>query len=256
LSDGSDPGAVSRWKLDDGGADGSTAVDSWGSNDGSIEGASFTDDSVRNDGRALQFNQLGEYVEVDGADISPYLNNASQASWSLWFRLKNPKDQDRAHLIGRSSGEGDQQFQHRIADGSELRPHISQDLDDGSTHVTTTDAGLKEEVWYHVVFVYDGGLSESTEIMKVYLNGVLMKTEQSGDDMPSEMTDPIDEQNMHVGGYESASDNRQFKGEIDDVRIFDRALSSWEVFELYRWGSLGKDLRKELVNKKGNGGVQ
>jgi hypothetical protein len=40
-------------------------------------------------------------------------------------------------------------------------------------------------------------------------------------------------------------------GLIDDVRIYDRALEPWEIHEIYRWGTRGRDLRPDLVRKKG-----
>lgn len=48
-------------------------------------------------------------------------------------------------------------------------------------------------------------------------------------------------------GYSST-----FDGVIDDVRVYDRALSGDEIFQLYLYGTKGKDLRSFLDNRKPN----
>jgi len=236
LSDGTDSGAVNRWKLEDGGADGSTAVDSWGSNDGSIEGASFTDDSVRNDGRALFFTEDSD----DFIDLGSFDFPDQQFTLSAWGKIDG-EGSGREPIL--SAGDHDEQvtfYPRTESSPTIIRVHV--DTENG-TNREDFIVGDKYDLignWMLYLLVFD------QNEMKVYVNGNLIderEIENSGE--------IVVDDNLWIGKYDTSS--RNWNGLLDDVRIYDRALEPWEVFELYRWGSLGKDMRKQLVNAKRGG---
>jgi hypothetical protein len=43
-----------------------------------------------------------------------------------------------------------------------------------------------------------------------------------------------------------------FEGKLDDPRLYSRPLKSHEVFQLYQWGTRGRDMRKLTVNARGD----
>jgi hypothetical protein len=67
--------------------------------------------------------------------------------------------------------------------------------------------------WYHVVGVHDGGVT------KIYLNGKL---------------NGIKSVTLNTGDGRLAVGSRKFGGVIDEVRVYDRALSGSEIEELYQ----------------------
>ncbi len=75
-------------------------------------------------------------------------------------------------------------------------------------------------VWYHVVGTYDG------KTQRIYING---KLNNERDDVFTINTNscPL------TIGYKVASDNNYFNGVVDDVRIYNRALTPEEVKMLY-----------------------
>ena len=98
----------------------------------------------------------------------------------------------------------------------------------GGTVRITNNTNLKKDVWYHVVAVrtFSSTLSWPTTL---YLNGVadgsgtLQRAGQSN-------------QTVVIGRYGAASVG-YFQGVIDDVRVYNRALSAIEVKQLYNNGA-------------------
>ena len=91
----------------------------------------------------------------------------------------------------------------------------------GESKAFETKTPLKS--WSHaaVVFSEDGGT--------LFLNGKAVDSKKwTGDPSSSTSTQPVT-----IGRYQGATDG-YFKGSIDDVRIYDRALSEDEVHALYK----------------------
>jgi hypothetical protein len=225
LSDGSDPGAVSRWKLNDS-SDASTAIDAWGGNDGTINGAAYTDDSVRNSGKSLRFNG-SDYVSTP---FNPNWGSNQSFTVSVWLCLDDTSN--RYYIVSKNNGTGDGflvssyngDFRWNVGDGSNYTKILS------SNNLS----------WNHIVGIRDDSAGEA----KLYVNGEFVGSKSVADYV-------TDNDQLVLGAYNADNSTYAYEGKVDDFRIFDRALSSWEVFELYRWGSLGRDMRKELVNKRG-----
>jgi len=78
---------------------------------------------------------------------------------------------------------------------------------------------LSQNVWYHIVGTYDGIK------MRIYVNGV----EKGSDNLSGN----IAASSMNIGW---GQDDRFWKGIIDEVRIYNRALSASEILERYNAG--------------------
>ncbi|MFZ2189783.1 MAG: LamG-like jellyroll fold domain-containing protein [Candidatus Magasanikiibacteriota bacterium] len=90
--------------------------------------------------------------------------------------------------------------------------------------------------WYHIASTYDG------TNFKMFVNGSLVATSTGSATIDSN-TNPL-----RIGGYSS----NYFKGSLDDVRVYNRALSVKEVTQLF---SLGKAKmvtanRSTIINAK------
>jgi hypothetical protein len=76
--------------------------------------------------------------------------------------------------------------------------------------------------WYHLALVRDG------PTLKVYLDGRAVLSERRLDSPDTDPTAPVP---LTVGG--SSEPNSGFEGKVDEVSIFDRALTAGEVAALY-----------------------
>lgn len=117
----------------------------------------------------------------------------------------------------------------------ELRMFVSAGSgDDGQNYVDTTNAGITTGSWNHVSVVYDGGQSASNRV-KIFVNGV-QRTTTIGGTVPTTLyaagTNPVT-----IGNFPGLS--RFWGGSIDEVKLFDRALSASEVRAEYNAGNAG-----------------
>ena len=114
---------------------------------------------------------------------------------------------------------GEKIWSHRGNAPILTRPTVA----DGAVYVTNVDD--------LVVAVYDGDGDANTDRLKLYKDGSEISMTYSGT-IPS-ATDS-NASNFYVGAYFTTTLN--FAGEIDDLRIYTRALSSDDVASLYALG--------------------
>ena len=111
---------------------------------------------------------------------------------------------------------------------SKLKLFIPTSLTDIGTgyNVTTPASSWSAGVWHHVVFTYPGGAA------KVYIDGVSQSLTTQGS-APAAMQ--ASTASVKIGKFGGTLD-RYFNGIIDDVRIYNRALSPAEAKLLYNLG--------------------
>ncbi len=93
-----------------------------------------------------------------------------------------------------------------------------------AAYVYSTNQGTDIK-WRHIVFSYDGA------VLRVYVNGVLSNSANStlGVGSPASYS-------TSIGGMGVAPGTYTFNGKIDDVRLYNRALSATEAKQLYNLG--------------------
>jgi hypothetical protein len=207
------PNLVSWWKFDEG--QGDIAYDSAGDNDGTIYGATWTSGQI---GGALDFDG-DDYVEV-ADDESIGGGVTSSLTVSMW--LKSNVDLTTGENSYRAMEKADCYFFLQGNDGPIGTGGMNFLVKrSNSNYHADIGTSLNNNQWYHLVGTFNG-----TDI-KVYLNGILKDITNAGG--------PIDDDNgiLRIGSDDSGF---YFDGTIDDVRIYDRALSAGEIEELYREG--------------------
>lgn len=202
---------VSHYKFDD--SDSFEAIDSWGSNNGVITGASYTQDSVY--GNSLEFTGGNDYV------ITSYDGPADGESFSIgsWVRVEDLNS--NRHYLGpydHTSNRGFWLESYSSSNNGNWRFGVGYDSDytviDGQGPLNTGD-------WYHVYGTYDG------ELMRLYVNGKLVATAS---------TDYVQGQDLRMGHIDEDNFNPLI-GNLDDVRIYERALTPVQVEKLYHKGA-------------------
>lgn len=96
--------------------------------------------------------------------------------------------------------------------------------DAGSNYVDTSSGILTANTWYHVVATYDGTQAAGSRI-KIYVNGISQPLTVNGAIAAS--LNAGNTPDLYIGDFHGLS--RQFNGAIDQVKIFNRALSADEV---------------------------
>jgi hypothetical protein len=213
---------VSRWDFDDS-SDTSTATDSWGTNDGQINGAGY--ESAYQGSHALYFDGTENYVTVtDNATLN--FDSTESFTVSGWLNLDALSK--NVTMLAKRDGSGNNfegyQIQVRDADGE-----FAFFVDDGVSGSSVSARGGTPTTgsWVHLAGTFDRSSGDLT----LYIDGSSVGSTSSslGAVSPSA--------NFYVGAYENLS-SEYFNGKIDDVRIYDKALSAPEVSNLYNTGCI------------------
>jgi len=213
-----EPGLVAYWPMDEGYGDIIHDMSGNG-NDGTIYGAKWVQGKH---GYALEFDGLGSYVEIPN---SASLNPKDAITIALWFKIYKLKDFNFAIVKGYDAYE---LFEIYISANGEVGGEWNFATGrEGDLHVT--DVTIQPYVWYHVAMTYEIGK------WRIYLQGELKKERHITKLLQDTYSRPviIGAEESKYGGFMR---NRFFLGIIDEVRIYNRALSNEEIKLLYESG--------------------
>ena len=203
-------GLLAYYEFDEGTGD--EAADTANENHGAITGATWTEGRVGD--HALQFSGSGENVEASHQD---YLN-LSEFTVSTWVNFDALSTGEWQSIVCKGScGSPDRNYGlFQKKDGKQV--HFSFYRTSGDWASYNSNAELSTDTWYHLVMTYDG--SE----FALYIDGSLDKS-VSETGTPTTNSDPL-----YIGDF---PDYSGMNGQVDDVRVYNRALTEDEVQDLY-----------------------
>jgi len=187
--------------------------------------------------------KYGGSIKLDGDNdqITTDLTQSSVFTWSAWFNTLETTS-DHESIITIKSPD------YILMSLQNLRGAFWSS--DGMANVNLGVTGLSTNTWYHLVLVREG--DNINEGYKAYLDGQLVGRDDTG------VWSSVDV--IRIGGREGFTSQR-FKGNIDEVKIFDRALLPDEIYQLYisnlkktdidKWTleiSQGKDATNDLAD--------
>jgi len=92
-----------------------------------------------------------------------------------------------------------------------------------------TNMVVTDNQWHHVAAVLADDSTPNVNEIKLYVDGVLQAATASG----SQAINTVSASNVLIGAYDNAgTKGGYFKGLIDDVRIYSRALTAAEIADL------------------------
>jgi hypothetical protein len=205
---------VAYWKFDEG--SGTTAADSSGSgNTGTVNGPTWTSGEI---GGALNFDGVNDYVSVPDAGN---LDNTSALTIAFWVKPTILDGSPRGIVSKRTASGSQDAYSIFFNSGNQI--HV--DIDTGNNRFSTNTVFLTN-TWYHVAVTYDGTLAPASRV-HVYVNGVLDKTAgETSASIPNYASDL-------AFGKLVGNPTSYFAGSLDDVRIYNRALTATEVGSLF-----------------------
>lgn len=119
------------------------------------------------------------------------------------------------------------------ADGTELFIFIADAFDVGNNFFATSNADLTTGTWSMITMVYDGAGATYADRLKVYKNGVQLAGAFTGT-IPTTLNDTAGTVTIGRRLSNDMAFAQYFDGRMDDVRIYDEALSPAAIAELYR----------------------
>ncbi|MFA5072151.1 MAG: LamG domain-containing protein [Candidatus Pacearchaeota archaeon] len=236
---------VAEWKFDE--ASGIAANDSWGGrSNGALVGFTNTTagygDSSANitgwmsssscvSGTCLEFDSsVAAYVDC-GAETN--LNITSAATISVWAKKNYILSTLFKGILGKHQVVGGGTLSYRIGAYGDRVLVTTLGLTDSS--IESPAGSYDSTEWTHIAFVYSGSYKY------IYINGVSLVSEPATGSINTSVKKLIIGGDGDGGGG-SESGNR-FSGLIDDVRIYNVAMSTSQIKEQYYVG-----LNKLLIN--------
>jgi len=203
-----DPNLVGWWRLNEG--SGAVAIDSSGNN---LHGELVNDPVwvAGVQGTALQFSG-GNHVAVPGYEGILGTHSRTSAAWI------NVTKTSASIITWGPSGEGTKWVMRTHNGPASIRLECGR----GNTYGTTD---LVDGQWHHVAAVLEDDGSPDVSEIKLYVDGKLDPIDPTG--TPRQM-------NTSSGGefriaYDLNNTGRTYDGMMDDVRIYDRALSADDI---------------------------
>jgi hypothetical protein len=206
---------VSWWRFDEG--TGTIAHDSAGDNDGNlINGPTWTIGQING---ALSFDGVNDYVYVpdsDGLDVSAVF------TFAFWMYL-NEGTVSIGNIISKD-GSTDTTGAYDVA----VLPDksIEYEVNNEFPYLNSGANSISQGAWHHVALTFAESASPR---MRIYIDGV----EKASGSPPAPS---ILSTYLMIGRRGLSSGSRYFGGKLDDVRIYNRALSGGEVWQLYQSG--------------------
>lgn len=150
------------------------------------------------------FGELNQPVTVSAFTIETWIKiNSNQNKAGIWTGY-------------------DEDFYQTISgrfDDSSRKPSFATRAVDGSEHTLKAKGFLKNPVWYHLAYVYDG------QYKRIYINGV------------ENIETPLLDKTFQINYFDigrSELDNRYLlAGYLDEVKFYKRALSAPEILAHY-----------------------
>jgi len=228
---------VSRWKLDDrnGVAPSLTTSDSWGNNTGTLYGSGGTQSypELKNSSECItdgcfKFDGTDDYVWTATSNLA-----ATQSKTiSVWFRL----GADGVDLPNSQP----------LVTVNYFRLYVRTSVNTvqarydyvGSAIAAIHTCGAGDRNWHHAIGVYYK--ENSTNYVKIYIDGLFKNSNSTTNDPTVSNSGDFGIAKISTG---------YFTGSIDDVRLYDGALSSSQVRQNYIAG-LDSLLTKESISKE------
>ena len=218
---GLDQGLVGWWKFD------GDATDSSGNgNDGTVNGATLSTDRHGQASKAYSFDGVDDYISMT---IGTY----DEVTFSAWLKIAS-FDNEYPKLFDLGSSYP----LFRIGFNGNRSDHVSAGIvgqmhslrSSFSAHNSALSYGIQPiGSWINVVTSLGVNSFHST-----FLDGIVIE-QGSYKDSPSQ------DGSLKIGANNSLGSDHFFSGTVDDIRIYDRALSATEVSALYSLESQPED---------------
>lgn len=198
--------------------------------DGTVHGAALTQNRFGVSNAAYMFDGTDNYIDL-GA-VNPITGN--HFTISIWFYLTDTISYEFGGWYGSSILMKGNDYNREDSYGIEIYTSGPTSFEDAITCAVVNTTGdtirpsscsspgmLSANRWYHVVSILDDNT------LKFYVDGELESTST----VSGQLTQSALE--LTIGRTATSGYEHSFKGQLDDIRIYDKALSDNEVLSLY-----------------------
>lgn len=179
-------------------------------------GAGWSSDTVSEQGQSLSLDGSNDYMSA--ADSSSL--RIVHYTVSVWIKPNGAPDETWKGIVGKP-GRNYNIWLHQSG-SIHHRFHNAGSANAGIPN--TPNGSIKWDAWNHIVITNDGNIA------KTFINGAEKASGSSGGDQI------VNNTTLYVGRNLDGGTGRYFKGLIDEVRIYDKSLTSVQIERLYVQG--------------------
>ncbi len=226
-------GLVGWWPFN-----GNANDESGNGNNGTVNGATLTTDRFGNANKAYSFNGNGS---ISSTNSLTAIENIEQLTISVWFE-KNiwSLGGEQGRLISYEEF-GTWSPGYYPAHGTAIQLQNANSFSQGKTlqldlrnGVNSSAAGFRVDtltIWHNVIMVFDNSGIDQNSQLKMYIDGVLFSIEHLTTTYPN-TTHSVNSQ-LVFGHFNNIDPIFGFGGLLDDIGIWNRALTECEILDLY-----------------------
>jgi hypothetical protein len=196
----------------------------------------YVGDQIANNFSMSFDSASSDYIEIQDSTTNTFGFANKTGSISAWIKI-NDLSAERPIASKRETGNpGKRQWMLLV--GTDAKVKFYAYNTDSQSDLTTSISTLSTGQWYHITVTLT-----STQT-KIYIDGSL--------DVPYTNTYSSiqnDQADLNIGRRGANADIRYFDGEIDEVAIFDKALTAGQIFnDLYQPTETGTNKTADFVN--------
>ncbi|MHC4752491.1 MAG: LamG-like jellyroll fold domain-containing protein, partial [Planctomycetota bacterium] len=204
---------IAHWKLDE--IEGNTAHDSADDHDGTLHGSPDWQPEGGNTGGSLQFDGVNDYISTD------FVLNPVDGAFSVFAWIKGSVTGQVVISQTDGTGTGATWLGTEQSSGKLMTGLVPPQAGRFPTPPLISEFVITDNQWHHIGLVWDGSRRhlyvDSTEVTADTGNLAPLKSSDGG---------------LHIGVGKDLDTGSFWLGQIDDVRIYNKALSIEDIDEL------------------------
>jgi len=192
---------------------------------GTIDGATWVKDGGRWPGKgALRFDGSDDHVKILDNDRLSFSTDFTVEAWVKPLD-PTPSTPNMEFIVEKHITNGLSEYRLTVHGSGRARIEFANSSGDGwGTGLLSQNPVFQYNTWIHVVFTFDGSN------IKCYINGVYDSSAARTDPLPNTSGD------LYFGDSGEGIGYYPFDGYIDEVAIYNQALSEDEIKEHYKMG--------------------
>ena len=213
-------GLISWWPFN-----GNANDESGNGNNGTVSGATLTGDRFGNANKAFTFDGANDYIDIGDPIVNSLDFQGGAFTISAWFNATAVNGNDIPLLLkstGSNVNSGD--YGVVISNNTNNKVQFGMSFGNGNGAAVSSVNSINTGIWQHLVIVFN-----STSDIKLYLDNSLGLSCFSCTNNPSILNNPSTP--LRFGWYQTY--NNFFNGKLDDIGIWNRALTQQEITDLY-----------------------
>ena len=209
------PELAAYWKLDE--AEGSIAEDRAGDNDGTLHGEPLWQPESGKKAGTLAFDGVDDYISVDFV-LNPWDGPFSVFAWAQGGASGNAVISQTDGII---AGNGATWLGAEAVSGTLMTGLVSPAEGRFIPQPLKSQSVITDGRWHHIGFVWNGAYRS------LYVDGV-----EVAKDAAAQGQLKYSNGGLHIGAGKTLDGESFFSGLIDDVRIYDKALTPEQIAAL------------------------